>query len=471
MAPASTSVRRIRADHPDVPMTTASASAGVTMSAASILVLNPSPTNAPASTSHRMGRSLSSARSTAHAAATRNRIRNGSGRFSRLTEALIGLRASTSPATVAAPTPNRRRTVHPEHAHARRAGHGAREEEAPARVAEQPDRERADPQRHRRLVDRDVAARVERGEEEVVPAGGHAPHRGRVVGVAEPVAGQTPGVEPERRARRRRRGPRARPDRVAPRCSTRSNDTGSSARGGSVSSVAISDRHPAGADAGASRRTTPRRSASTVGRIRDPRVGVVHPVHGHLDDRQPRPLRDHQQLGVEEPAVVPTRGSSAWATSARTALKPHCASRNETRSDRPQQPVVARATGHRAGGRDRGRDPGARREPMATSAPPWTMRVDEARQRIETGREVGVHVGHDLRPRSRSTPLAARRRGPCARAGAPGCRGACQLPAGRRQPCRRCSRCRPPRSASPTHSAPRGRHAAPGASSRGRGPR
>ena len=108
---ASTSVRRIRADHPDVPMTTANARAGVTMSAASILVLNPSPTNAPASTNHRMGRSLSSARSTAQAAATRNRMRNGSGRFRRLTEAVTGLKASTTPATVAAPTPNRRRTV------------------------------------------------------------------------------------------------------------------------------------------------------------------------------------------------------------------------------------------------------------------------------------------------------------------------------------------------------------------------
>ena len=110
--PASTRTRRILAGHPLVPSTTARASAGVMISAASIFVLKPRPTKAPARTSQRIGRALSSALRTAHAAATMKRIMNGSGRFSRFTAALIGLSAITSPATVAAATPNRRRTVH-----------------------------------------------------------------------------------------------------------------------------------------------------------------------------------------------------------------------------------------------------------------------------------------------------------------------------------------------------------------------
>jgi hypothetical protein len=59
-----------------------------------------------------MGRSASNERRMAHAAATRNKIRNGSGTLSRFTATLIGLRASTAPAMVAAVAPKRRRTVH-----------------------------------------------------------------------------------------------------------------------------------------------------------------------------------------------------------------------------------------------------------------------------------------------------------------------------------------------------------------------
>jgi hypothetical protein len=75
------------------------------------LVLKARPTNAPAVTSHRPHRGASSDRSTAHAAATRNGTRNGSGRLSRSTATFTGLTARTRPASVAATGPNRRRTV------------------------------------------------------------------------------------------------------------------------------------------------------------------------------------------------------------------------------------------------------------------------------------------------------------------------------------------------------------------------
>ena len=99
---------------------------------------------------------------------------NGSGRLSRLTATLIGLSASTSPATVAAATPNRRRTV----------AHSTATDAAPAialgsrrlqlRVAEHAGAERLDPQRDGRLVDGDEPAGVERVEEEVVPLSSRA---------------------------------------------------------------------------------------------------------------------------------------------------------------------------------------------------------------------------------------------------------------------------------------------------------
>jgi len=66
--------------------------------------------------------------------------------------------------------------------------------------AEDLDARHLDPQRERRLVDRDEAGRIEGVVEERVPARHHAPHAGRVVLVVEPVLVETP------EAQRRREG-------------------------------------------------------------------------------------------------------------------------------------------------------------------------------------------------------------------------------------------------------------------------
>ena len=52
------------------------------------------------------------------------------------------------------------------------------------------------------------------------------------------------------------------------------------------------------------RRRMPLRSSQAVLTMLDPGVGVLDPVDGHLVDAQPVALGQHQQLGVEEPAVV-----------------------------------------------------------------------------------------------------------------------------------------------------------------------
>ena len=80
-------------------------------------------------------------------------------------------------------------------------------------------------------------------------------------------------------------------------------------------------------------RATPRRSSTAVRTIVDARVGVVDPVDRHLVDAQPAALGEHEQLGVEEPAVVAdVVEQPAAARRARTALKPHCASVKRARS-------------------------------------------------------------------------------------------------------------------------------------------
>ena len=63
-----------------------------------------------------------------------------------------------------------------------------------------------------------------------------------------------------------------------------------------------------------------------------PAVGVVDPVDGDFVDAQPGALGRHDQFGVEEPPVSVTWGSNWAATSARIALKPHCASLNRAAS-------------------------------------------------------------------------------------------------------------------------------------------
>ena len=57
-----------------------------------------------------------------------------------------------------------------------------------------------------------------------------------------------------------------------------------------------------------SSRATPLRSSTAVRTRSHARVGVVDPVDRHLVDPQPAALGEHEQLGVEEPAVVADLG-------------------------------------------------------------------------------------------------------------------------------------------------------------------
>ena len=88
-----------------VATTSASANAGPGIHAASIFVLNATPTSAPASAHHAHQRRLSIDCSVAPAAPTSSSTMNGSGRLSRLTATEIGVSASVAPAIVAAAGP------------------------------------------------------------------------------------------------------------------------------------------------------------------------------------------------------------------------------------------------------------------------------------------------------------------------------------------------------------------------------
>ena len=70
-----------------------------------------------------------------------------------------------------------------------------RDEDAQRVKAEDPGRERLDPEGQRRLVDRHEPARVERAVEEVVPARAHRAHGGAVVLVGPAVAIERPEVQ------------------------------------------------------------------------------------------------------------------------------------------------------------------------------------------------------------------------------------------------------------------------------------
>ena len=104
----------------------------------------------------------------------------------------IGVTARTSAAIRPASRPNWRPTSWAISQTEATAARAPGQEEADAVVAEDPRRERLDPEAQRRLVEGDEAARVERSEEEVRRAREHAPDGGRVVEVrpALPVEGE-----------------------------------------------------------------------------------------------------------------------------------------------------------------------------------------------------------------------------------------------------------------------------------------
>jgi len=73
----------------------------------------------------------------------------------------------------------------------------------------------------------------------------------------------------------------------------------------------------------------------------DPRVGVVDPVHWHLVDAQPGPFGQHQQLGVEEPALVLDQRQQLPGLVGPDRLKPALGVGEAGPEGGPQQQVVA----------------------------------------------------------------------------------------------------------------------------------
>ena len=147
----------------------------------------------------------------------------------------------------------------------------------------------------------------------------------------------------------------------------------------------------------ASSRATPRRSVERGRDDVDARVRIVDPVDGHLVDPQPAPLGEHEQLGVEEPAVVAhvvqQLASGVAAHGLEAALRV-----GEARAQHGvQQAVVGCARSARAWGRGRR----ARRAPAACRSRGRCGRTAAARRAAagaQVGREVDVHVGDDVAP-------------------------------------------------------------------------
>ena len=131
--------------------------------------MNPKPMSAPASTSQRV-RPASTARMVAYAAPVSSRVSRASGLLKRNISVATGVTAMTAPASSPAAGENQRRTQSVEDAHGGHALEGLGNEHAPRVEAEDAGRQLHHPQRRRRLVDGDEVGRVERAEEERLPA-------------------------------------------------------------------------------------------------------------------------------------------------------------------------------------------------------------------------------------------------------------------------------------------------------------
>ena len=133
----------------------------------------------------------------------------------------------------------------------------------------------------------------------------------------------------------------------------------------------------------------------------DASVGVVDPVDGHLVDPQAASLRQHQQLGVEEPSGVFDLGDQRRRHITTDRLEPALRIGEVSAERRVEDEVVAtgddlavRAPHH---ARVAWREPAADRD-VGVPADEWR---DQRQQRGEVGRQVDVHVGEDCRVRRR----------------------------------------------------------------------
>ena len=138
-------------------------------------------------------------------------------------------------------------------------------------------------------------------------------------------------------------------------------------------------------------------AAQVIGRGRHDvhaRVGVVDPVHRYLTDAQTEPLRDDEELGVEEPLVVLDEREDALGRISPQGLEAALGVTETTAQRHAEDEVVrprdelALRTSH---------DAGTAGEPRADGhvAMAGEQRCHERKQRLERGRQVHVHVGDD----------------------------------------------------------------------------
>ena len=126
------------------------------------------------------------------------------------------------------------------------------------------------------------------------------------------------------------------------------------------------------------------------------RVGVVDPVHGDLVDAQAAPLGEHEQLGVEEPAVVVHVVDEAAQRAGAHRLEAALRIAEAGAQGRVEDGVVRTGDELTLGAADH---PCAVREAGADGeiGVPRQQRGDERHQAAQVRREVDVHVADDLR--------------------------------------------------------------------------
>ena len=142
-----------------------------------------------------------------------------------------------------------------------------------------------------------------------------------------------------------------------------------------------------------SRRRTPRRSSLRRADDVDPAVGIVDPVDGDLVYPHRPLLRQHQQLGVEEPAVVDHRGEQHPGDLSPHGLEAALSITEAAAEQRVEKQVDPREITSRFGPAYHA---GAVSQPAADGniAVAGYQRRQQRQQGVERRRQVDVHVGH-----------------------------------------------------------------------------
>ena len=132
----------------------------------------------------------------------------------------------------------------------------------------------------------------------------------------------------------------------------------------------------------------------------DPRVRVVDPVDRDLMDAQPGPFRQHQQFGVEEPALVLDQRQQLPGLVGPDRLEPALRVGELGPQGGSQQQVVAARDDLALGTADHPRSP---RQPGADGdvAVPGQQRRDQGEESVQVGGQVHVHVREHLGVRRR----------------------------------------------------------------------